>query len=70
MSHPLFIISEKFPISRERMFGLWTRTEHLKNWFGPAGVEIVQHASGLGWDFCATARLRCAAQSGLIGIRP
>lgn len=42
-----FIISEKLPVSAEKMFALWTNPDHLSHWFGPAGVKIVRHSMDL-----------------------
>lgn len=42
--HPDFVISQTYPVSRERLFELWTQPELLKQWFGPAGVTV-PHAS-------------------------
>ncbi|MGC2458944.1 MAG: SRPBCC domain-containing protein [Gallionellaceae bacterium] len=47
MRHQPFIISEKFPVSVEKMFALWTNPDHLSHWFGPAGVKIVRHSMDL-----------------------
>jgi uncharacterized protein YndB with AHSA1/START domain len=35
-----FVISRTFPVTRERMFALWTEAGHLQHWFGPAGCTI------------------------------
>jgi uncharacterized protein YndB with AHSA1/START domain len=42
MKQKPFTMTETFPISAEKMFSLWTNPEHLSQWFGPAGVELVQ----------------------------
>jgi predicted enzyme related to lactoylglutathione lyase/uncharacterized protein YndB with AHSA1/START domain len=56
MNPSVFSMSETFPIAANRMFDLWTSPEHLKNWFGPAGAEIVRHTLDLrpggSYHFC------------------
>jgi len=36
-----FVISRVFDAPRELVFDVWTRKEHLDQWFGPKGCKIV-----------------------------
>ncbi len=35
-----FVINRSFPVSREKMFELWTQPEHFARWLPPAGAEM------------------------------
>jgi uncharacterized protein YndB with AHSA1/START domain len=35
-----FVIEREFDAPRELMFEVWTRSEHLQQWFGPKGMTI------------------------------
>ena len=35
-----FKLTREFNVPRSLMFKVWTEAEHLKNWWGPSGIEI------------------------------
>lgn len=35
-----FVINRSFPVSREKMFELWTQPEHFARWLPPTGAEM------------------------------
>jgi uncharacterized protein YndB with AHSA1/START domain len=36
-----FVLTRTFSAPRQLVWDVWTREEHLKKWFGPAGVEVI-----------------------------
>jgi uncharacterized protein YndB with AHSA1/START domain len=42
-----FVITRVFNVARERMWEVWTESEHLAQWFGPKGVTIISAKNDL-----------------------
>jgi uncharacterized protein YndB with AHSA1/START domain len=42
-----FVITRDFDVARDRMWKLWTDSEHLARWFGPKGVTIISAKNDL-----------------------
>jgi len=38
-----FVISRSFDVSREFMFEVWTRPEHMQHWWGPKGFSVAHN---------------------------
>jgi len=39
-SAPDFAVSHEFALPPERLFKLWTQTDHLRKWWGPQGFKV------------------------------